>query len=88
MTFRTLAAAELESLRAGVDAAAADVGEVTTIRTADPQATLGRLLSWADQHRVTLEHLEVRRPDLEDIFLELVGDDAPGTESTAGGSRA
>ena len=88
VTFRTLAAAELESLRAGVDAAAADVGEVTTIRTADPQATLGRLLSWADQHRVTLEHLEVRRPDLEDIFLELVGDDAPGTESTAGGSRA
>ena len=31
---------------------------------------------WADTHRVTLEHLEVRRPDLEDIFLELMGDGA------------
>ena len=43
----------------------------------------GRLLAWADERRVALEHLEVRRPDLEDIFLELVGDDAPGVTSAA-----
>jgi len=88
ITFRALAAPGLESLRARVDADAQIVGDVATIRTPDAQAMLGRLLSWADEHRVTLEHLEVRRPDLEDIFLELVGDDAPGPDHAGGGSRA
>ena len=76
VTFRSPAAAELASLRTTVDAAAENVGDLTTIRAADPQALLRRLLAWADEHRVTLEHLEVRRPDLEDVFLDLVGDHA------------
>jgi len=54
------------------------VGDVLTMRTEEPQALLRRLLEWADAQQITLEHLEVRRPDLEDIFLELMGEGEPG----------
>jgi ABC-2 type transport system ATP-binding protein len=74
VTFRALAPPDLQTLQAAVDPAAVVVGPTTTIRTDDAQRMLGRLLAWADEHRIVLEHLEVRRPDLEDIFLELVGD--------------
>jgi ABC-2 type transport system ATP-binding protein len=88
VTFRALQPSDLETLRARVEMAAELVGDVTTIRTADAQATLGRLLAWADERRIVLEHLEVRRPDLEDIFLELVGDDAAKEQPAGGNARA
>ena len=40
----------------------------------ETQPLLGRLLAWADERQIHLEHLEVRRPDLEDVFLELIQD--------------
>jgi ABC-2 type transport system ATP-binding protein len=86
VTFREVGASDLQTLRAEVDGAATVAGDTTTIRTTDPQALLGRLLAWADARRMVLEHLEVRRPDLEDIFLELVGDDVPNDDR--GGARA
>jgi ABC-2 type transport system ATP-binding protein len=88
VTFRALQPSDLETLRARVDGAADVVGEVTTLRTADAQVTLGRLLAWADERGVVLEHLEVRRPDLEDIFLELVGDEAAKHDAGDEASRA
>jgi hypothetical protein len=39
----------------------------------DVQETLLRLLRFADDRRLRLEDLEVHRPSLEDVFLELVG---------------
>jgi ABC-2 type transport system ATP-binding protein len=79
VTFRAPAgdADGLEAVRAGVTPTAEIAGDVVTIRTDEPQAMLRRLLDWADAQRITLEHLEVRRPDLEDIFLELMGEAAP-----------
>jgi ABC-2 type transport system ATP-binding protein len=68
---------EIEIVRAEVDAGAELAGDLVTIRTPDPQTTLGRLLASADAHRARLDHLEVRRPDLEDIFLELMGEEHP-----------
>jgi ABC-2 type transport system ATP-binding protein len=53
-------------------------GDLATIRAADPQATLYRLLNWAHRRSVTLEGLEVSRPKLEDMFLELTADGASG----------
>ncbi len=88
VTFRALAPSDLETLRARVEPAAQVVGETTTLRTADAQVTLGRLLAWADERGVVLEHLEVRRPDLEDIFLELVGDDPAKDDPADGAMRA
>jgi len=43
-----------------------------TIRTADPQAVLYRLTGWAERERYRLHGLEVVRPRLDDMFLELM----------------
>jgi ABC-2 type transport system ATP-binding protein len=46
-------------------------GDLVTIRAADPQAALYRLTSWATHEGVHLAGLEVTRPSLEEMFLEL-----------------
>jgi ABC-2 type transport system ATP-binding protein len=46
-------------------------GESFTVETHDPQRDLTDLLMWADKHGWELDGLEVRRPSLEEIFLEV-----------------
>ena len=46
-------------------------GGQATIATTDPQRDLYRLLAWAEDEGITLPDLEVRRPSLEDVFLEV-----------------
>jgi ABC-2 type transport system ATP-binding protein len=46
-------------------------GNQVEIETSQPQADLYRLLRLAEERGATIEDLEVRRPSLEDIFLEL-----------------
>jgi ABC-2 type transport system ATP-binding protein len=46
----------------------------------DPTRALHQLTGWAIENRVDLTGLEVRRPSLEDVYLELTGD--PTTEET------
>jgi ABC-2 type transport system ATP-binding protein len=48
-------------------------GQVATIASTDPQRDLYRLLTWAEDEGIRLPDLEVRRPSLEDIFLEVTG---------------
>jgi ABC-2 type transport system ATP-binding protein len=43
----------------------------TLLRTGEPLAVLNELTGWALQRGVGLEGLEVRRPSLEDVYLEL-----------------
>jgi ABC-2 type transport system ATP-binding protein len=50
-------------------------GETVTLQTDDPTLALHELTSQALADGRTLEQLEVRRPTLEDVYLELVGDD-------------
>jgi ABC-2 type transport system ATP-binding protein len=52
-----------------------DGGEVV-VRSAEPTRTLHELTSEAVAAGVELEGLEVRRPTLEDVYLELVGEEA------------
>ena len=47
-------------------------GEVVVVETAEPTATLHRLTAEALARGEELEGLEVRRPSLEDVYLELV----------------
>jgi ABC-2 type transport system ATP-binding protein len=51
------------------------------LETPDPTATLGELTGWALAGGWRLEHLEVRCPTLEDIYLELTQDLSEGTAS-------
>ena len=52
--------------------------DIATIRAVDPQRVLYRLLTWAECEHVEVAGLEVSRPTLEDMFLELTADGAPG----------
>ena len=45
------------------------------IRTTNPTADLHRLTDWALKHDQELGHLEVTRPTLEDVYLDLIGGD-------------
>jgi ABC-2 type transport system ATP-binding protein len=78
VTFRATGPELLGSLHAEVDAAAEIAGELVSIRTKEPQRVLARLLGWSDAHGAPLDQIEVRRPDLEEIFLGLMGREAGG----------
>jgi ABC-2 type transport system ATP-binding protein len=61
---------------AGV-AASLEAGRIV-LHAESAQATLLRLMTWADRSGLTLSEIEVTRPTLEDVFLELTG--GPVTE--------
>ncbi|HEX2388455.1 MAG TPA: ABC transporter ATP-binding protein [Solirubrobacterales bacterium] len=47
-----------------------------SLRTAEPIRSLHELTGWAIANGVELERLEVKRPSLEDVYLELTGTEA------------
>jgi ABC-2 type transport system ATP-binding protein len=49
-------------------------GSLLTLASTEPQHDLRGLLDWAEGEGVQLADLEVRRPSLEDVFLEVTGD--------------
>jgi ABC-2 type transport system ATP-binding protein len=53
-------------------------GNQATIATTDPQRDLYRLLQWAEGEGIKLPDLEVRRPSLEDVFLEVTSESENG----------
>jgi ABC-2 type transport system ATP-binding protein len=61
-------------------AATVDAHGAASLATADPVEALNRLTGWALERSLDLEGLEVRRPTLEDIYLELTGTDGAGPE--------
>jgi ABC-2 type transport system ATP-binding protein len=63
----------------------ADRAEFTS---ANPQDDLHRLLLWAEEHSVELDHLAVQRSSLEDLFLSIGLDGQSATAgATLGGPR-
>ena len=51
-------------------------GANVELETQDPTRTLYELTSWAVQAHINLEGLEVARPSLEDVYLEITEDAA------------
>ena len=77
-----VAAAELpEVAREAMESAdaAAPNGEVR-LRTESPVAVLAGLTSWALERGLELQGLEVRRPSLEDVYLDLTGGEEEASE--------
>jgi ABC-2 type transport system ATP-binding protein len=50
------------------------------IQTKNPTKTLHDLTAWALENGIQLEGLDVTRPTLEDVYLELTGGQAGGEE--------
>jgi ABC-2 type transport system ATP-binding protein len=63
-----------DRVAAAVGRQAIVTGNEASIASTDPQRDLYRLLQWAEGEGVTLPDLEVRRPSLEDVFLEVTSD--------------
>ena len=59
----------------GLPLAVERVGATCRFDTEDPTRDLYVLTSWAVQHRVTLDALDVRKPSLEDVYLRLTAED-------------
>jgi ABC-2 type transport system ATP-binding protein len=66
------------SLGAGTD------GQRIEIFTSDPQGSLGELLRWAEESRVTLDGLDARSGSLEEAFLEIAQSEQPEQREQAG----
>ncbi|MGN6665115.1 MAG: ATP-binding cassette domain-containing protein [Solirubrobacterales bacterium] len=61
----------VEDVRATVAGTVSAAGDQVEIQSERPQRDLYRLLALAEERGVELRELEVRRPNLEDVFLEL-----------------
>ena len=70
--FRLPAGVWADIIRAEVEPCLELSGDEVTIRTPDAQRVLYRLTGWAERERIRLEGLEVVRPRLDDMFLELM----------------
>jgi ABC-2 type transport system ATP-binding protein len=60
-----------EELPASLEAPAPGGDRLVRMRTADPVSSLFVLSRWAVEHDLKLPDLEVRRPSLEDVYLQL-----------------
>jgi ABC-2 type transport system ATP-binding protein len=67
------AAAAIEDLPVDGGTATLDSDGAVSVRTHEPVVVLNRLTGWAIERKVDLEALEVSRPSLEDVYLELTG---------------
>jgi ABC-2 type transport system ATP-binding protein len=65
----------------GADIRGSGDGQEVSLHVEDPVPVLARLTSWSLEHEAPLIGLEVRRPSLEDVYLELT---ASATNGEAG----
>ena len=50
-----------------------DDGKTLVVHSARPARTLPDLIKWIDQKGLELEDIHLKRPTLEDVFIELTG---------------
>jgi len=81
--FRVPEGVTLEQLRSAAQAPVEIAGSEASIQSEDPQEVLYRLLAWAQREGHKLEALEVQRPSLEDVFLQLTGGTAEPAQGVA-----
>jgi ABC-2 type transport system ATP-binding protein len=69
-----------DSLPAVVQSAIVDgTGDRLLLRTDAPLTVLGPLVRWAESRRLALADLDVRRPSLEEVYLQLI--ESPAAEA-------
>jgi len=78
VSFRLSNGTPIADIRANVHAPLETSGGVVSLRARNPQRTLYELTSWAEREGVEVIGLEANRPGLEEVFLELTGDNNHG----------
>jgi ABC-2 type transport system ATP-binding protein len=73
--FRLPAGVTVDAIRAACDVEPQVSGTEITLKTDHPQPTLYRLTGWAEAQHVELDGIEVSRPSLDDVFLELTAEE-------------
>jgi ABC-2 type transport system ATP-binding protein len=76
VSFRLPEGIPAAEFRSRIDTDLAISGNQVSFESPQPQRDLYRLLAFAEERGIELEALEVHRPSLEDIFLELTGAEA------------
>jgi ABC-2 type transport system ATP-binding protein len=76
VSFRVPSGISTEQIAAVAECPVALAGERAEIRTEAPQRTLYRLTAWAEESELELAALEARRPNLEDVFLDVTREPA------------
>jgi ABC-2 type transport system ATP-binding protein len=71
ITFELDGRLTVDEVRSALGGDVAAAGAEVEAQSTTPQRDLYRLLALAEQHEAELHGLEVRRPNLEDVFLEL-----------------
>jgi ABC-2 type transport system ATP-binding protein len=71
ISFTLPATVSLDELPAALEASAPAADGVVRIRPADAVSSLFALTRWAIERGLRLPDLEVRRPSLEDVYLQL-----------------
>jgi ABC-2 type transport system ATP-binding protein len=79
--FRLPAGVTVDQLKPVVHEELSASGTEVSFRTETAQQALYRLTGWAERHHVQLQDIEVQRPTLEDIFLQLTAE--PVSEEAA-----
>jgi ABC-type multidrug transport system ATPase subunit len=74
--FRIPAGVSAEAIATSLLAPVETTGDEVTIRTSDAQRLLYRLTGWAEEAGLRLDGLEVARPRLDDMYLELMAPEA------------
>src|SRR5215467_12147453 len=73
VTAQTLNGSELPPWPEALETLLADDGRSLTIYSSRPARTLFEIMKWLDQHGLQLEDVHLKRPTLEDVFVELTG---------------
>ena len=71
----------VEDLPASVRKAIASTEPRVTVTAKSPVTVLSPLIAWAEARRMDLPDLEVRRPSLEDIYLDLTATESVGSNA-------
>ncbi|HET6830960.1 MAG TPA: ABC transporter ATP-binding protein [Solirubrobacterales bacterium] len=75
ISFDLPAAAAVSAVRGAVTGEWTQSNGRLALRSADPTRSLHELTAWALDHDVRLGGLEVTRPSLEDVYLDLIGEE-------------
>jgi ABC-2 type transport system ATP-binding protein len=71
VSFTLPAGVDLANLPASLEAPVPGEDRVVRLRSAGPVSSLFVLTRWAVEHELNLPDLDVRRPSLEDVYLQL-----------------